>query len=143
MRLSKYLGQHSSYILDSSIFKNWQVQRSIDEDADPPLVNYSLENSLLELSCDLEDERIRSLFIKNEEHLGETLSDVSFSIDRDSLAQKFGTPSKSGKEFSDPILGEYGPWDRFQMDEYTIHFQFSVDSKKIVMMTLMRNDVLP
>jgi hypothetical protein len=42
----------------------------------------------------------------------------------------------------DPILGEYGPWDRFARLGYTIHVEYRADADCIKMITLMRPDVV-
>jgi len=59
------------------------------------------------------------------------------------VRERLGTPSKSGPRISDPILGEYGEWDRFTKAEHTIHVQFRPDADRIKQITLMRNDVVP
>jgi len=97
----------------------------------------------LELNCDREDEKIRYTFLEAETHAGAVISEVPFQLCRDEVLARFGSPSKSGGPVSHPILGNLGPWDRFQGQEYTIHVQYTVSSNSIERITLMRNDVAP
>ena len=119
------------------------MEYSLDNDSDPPEVRFEFVGCGLALNCDREDERINSIFLETEEHAGTVLSEVPFHLSRDEVLERFGSPSKSGKAMSDPILGKYGPWDRFKGPEYTVHVQYKVDSDSIEKITLMRNDVVP
>jgi hypothetical protein len=115
----------------------------VEDDSDPPFVGYVFVGCGLQITCDCEDERVRSLFVESEAHGGTDLSEVPFHLRRDEVLARFGLPSKSGKGFTDPILGDFGPWDRFQGPGYTVHFQYKVASDSIEKITLMRNDVVP
>jgi hypothetical protein len=143
MRMADYLGRKASCLLEAEPFKNWSVERSVDDDSDPPEVHYTFRNGGLELSCDREDESVSSIFLEREEHAGTVLSDVPFNLGRDEVLARFGAPTKSGEQHSHPILGDYGPWDTFRLTEYTLHVQYTLDSDAIEMITLMRNDVVP
>jgi hypothetical protein len=143
MRLAKFLGQNASCLLEAEPFKNWPVRRTVDDDSDPPEVLCSFVDCGLRFNCDRHDERVNSLFLEAETHAGTVLSEVPFHLSRDEVLARFGSPSKSGEGFSDPVLGDYGPWDRFQGPAYTMHVQYKADSDSIKMITLMRNDVVP
>jgi hypothetical protein len=143
VRLARYLGQNASCLLEAEPFKNWPVERSVDDDSDPPDVEYTFVGCGLELNCDREDERVRSIFLEAEAHAGTVLSEVPFHLRRHEVLARFGSPSKSGEGFSDPILGDFGPWDRFRSPEYAVHVQYKAGSDSIEMITLMRNDVVP
>lgn len=143
MKMAQYLGKNASSLLDFEQFKHWPVERSVDEDSDPPEVRYVFEDCGLEFNCDLEGEYIRALFFEKERHSGVVLSEIPFSLCRNEVLSQFGTPSKSGEAFSDPILGDYGAWDRFEASGYAIHFQYSAEVDTIEKITLMRSDVVP
>ncbi len=57
--------------------------------------------------------------------------------------EHFGRPSKSGDKSSHPILGDYGAWDRFEMNGYVVRFEYKMNSSGITNITFMRNDVVP
>lgn len=141
MKLAKYLGQNASVLLSANPFNGWAVERIVDEDSDPPEVRYVFKKCGFQLNCDFEDERVNTLFFEKEQHAGTQLSEVPFSLTRDEVLSRFGSPSKSGEGFTDPILGKYGAWDRFHGPEYTLHIQYAPDSGRIEKVTLMRNDV--
>lgn len=143
MKLAKYLGRKSSDLLEAEPFKDWGVERMVEDDSDPPFVGYSFKDSGFQVSCDRESENIRSLFLEKESHSGNELSDIPFSFSRDQVLEKLGSPSKSGKSVSHPVLGEFGAWDRFQNNEYTTHVEYRTDSDEIKKITVMRNDVTP
>ena len=143
MKLASYLGQNASSLLEAEPFKNWTVERTVDDESDPPEVRYVFENCGFQFNCDRENESVNTLFLEKEEHAGTVLSEVPFSLGRDEVLSRFGSPSKSGEGFSHPVLGEFGDWDRFQRSDYTVHVQYCVDSDRIEKITLMRNDVAP
>jgi hypothetical protein len=143
MRFANYLGQKASCLLEAEPFKNWPIKRSVDDDSDPPEVRYSFVNCGLRFNCDRHDERVNSLFLEAEEHAGTILSEVPFHLRRDEVLARFGSPSKCGEGFSHPVLGDYGPWDRFQGPQYTVHVQYKACFDSIEKITLMRNDVVP
>ncbi len=143
MRLARFLGQKASCLLSAEPFKNWPIERSVDDESDPPEVRYSFVDCGLRFNCDRHDERINCLFLEAESHDGTVLSEVSFRLRRDEVLARFGSPSRSGEGFSHPVLGDFGSWDRFQGHKYTVHVQYQVDSEGIAKITLMRNDVVP
>lgn len=143
MKLVKYLGQKASVLLEAEPFMEWHVDRTIDDDSDPPLVSYSFGECGLQFNCDRDDECIRSLFLDKDKHAGIVLSEVPFGLHRAEVLSQFGNPSKSGDRVSHPILGNFGAWDRFRNSGYTLHVQYGVDKDRIEKITLMRNDVAP
>ncbi len=143
MRMAEYLGLKASCLLETELFKNCPVKRMVDDDSDPPEVRIRIVGCGLALNCDRKDERVNAIFLESEEFAGAVLSEVPFYLSRDEVLERFGSPSKSGKAISDPILGEYGPWDRFEGPKCTVHIQYKVHSNSIERITLMRNDVVP
>lgn len=143
MKMADYLGRDVSRLLEAEPFKHWPVEYFVDDDADPPVAGYIFLGCGLQINCDRGDERVRSLFLEKEEHDGEVLSELPFKQDRARVLARMGTPSKSGAGFSNPILGDFGPWDRFRRSDFTVHVQYTTDSEAIEKITLMRNDVVP
>ncbi len=144
MKMSQFLGKPACSLLEVEPFQTWPVKRRVDDDSDPPVVYYTFPGCGLQLSCDRgEHELLHSVFLKAEEHAGIVLSEVPFNQRREQVLARFGLPSRSSERVVDDILGEFGPWDRFQMPEYTVHVQYKLESDTIEMITLMRNDVVP
>ena len=143
MDLSKYLGKHSSVLLNINPFRKWGVTRRVDDDSCPPLVGYVFSGHGLQISCDRDAETIRSIFIETEKNDGVVLSQIPFNIERDALISLIGLPVKSGKKVTHAVLGSFGLWDRFQVGNYMLHIQYCVNVDKIEKITLMRGDVAP
>ena len=143
MKIAEFLGKPVSSLLEAEPFKNWPIEGSVSDDSDPPVAYYTFLGCGLQLECDREPEIVSSVFLHAEEHAGIVLSEVPFNQSRAQVLARFGSPSRSGERMSDPVLGEFGSWDRFQMPDYTIHFQYDLESDTIKMITLMRNDVAP
>ena len=93
-------------------FKNWTFEKSFDDDPEVPIIHYVFPHNALELRCDLDDQ-ISVIFLRSEH-----LLDVPFSFTRERIADRFGSPSRSGGGIIDPILGEHGAWDRFDRPGY-------------------------
>jgi len=91
--------------------------------------------------CD-DDEKIDTIFIESEKLRRDFLG-IPFSFSRNDVLSTFGSPSKSGEARRDPILGEYGPWDRFDEAHHSIHVSYEAHADRIRMVTLMRADVVP
>jgi len=144
MRISEFLGNHVSSILREAPFKNWPVEQSSEDDLEEPGTDYQFREHGLELRCDLDD-KVRVIFLHAEDLGGfdEGLLEIPFSSSRTQVQEYFGTPSKSGGKYSDPVLGEYGEWDRFERQGYAIHIEYRTDSDRIRQITLMRSDVVP
>ncbi len=143
MRMSEFLGKPASKLVEAEPFKSWPVERWVDDDSDPPLVGYEFQDCGLQLNCDREHETVRSVFLETDKHEQFVLSEIPFTENRQQLMKRLGMPSKSGERTSHPILGNFGPWDRFQATNYTIHVQFELESDTIAKITLMRNDATP
>jgi len=140
----KYVGSYVSELLQGEPFKHWPVERSVDDDLDEILINYIFDGHGLSVICD-NDERIRTVFLHADDYgsFREPAFEIPFSTSREGVLKHFGTPSKSGGKFTDPVLGEYGGWDRFSLPYVTIHVEYKPDADEIKLITLMRNDVVP
>src|SRR5688572_27197956 len=135
--LANYLGSPASTMLSQAPFKSWPVEKSFEYDLEEPIIHYVFPMHGLELRCDRED-KISTIFLYSDQLNGfdESLLDAPFSLNRQQAMERFGSPSKSGGKISDPILGEYGPWDRFAQPGYTLHFQYRLDADCIEKITL-------
>ncbi len=144
MNFSNYLGKHVSTMLAEHPFKDWSFERSVEMDLEPPIAQYVFGNHGLALQCD-QDEKISVIFLFSDKYDGfdESLMEFPFSWKREQVVGHFGTPTKGGGRMKDPILGEYGGWDRFDYPNYTVHIEYRPDSDRIKMVTLMRPDVTP
>lgn len=142
--ISDYLGLHASIMLNDEPFKGWLFERSVEEELDPPIVHYIFPARGVELRCD-DDEKVSVIFLQFDEmeRFDTGLDGLPFSWTRKQVMDRFGTPSKSGEKSSHPILGLYGAWDRFAMPNYTIRFEYNMDSVGVRKITLMRNDIVP
>ena len=140
--LATYIGKDAVAMLDAEPFKNWVVEKSVEgdlpeDDLLEPIMQYVFPKNGLELRCH-QDGRIRVVFIHSGEYGGfdEKMLDLPFSSTRQQVLSLFGTPLESGSKLHDPILGEYGAWDKFAGDGYMIHFQYYPDADKIKLITL-------
>jgi hypothetical protein len=137
--LASYLGKPASVMLVAPPFVSWVSEKSVNDDEEGYSVDYFFPQNGLEVRCD-GDERIKTIFLSSD---GCRFVDISPSSTRLDIMERFGPPSKSGIGVNDPVLGEYGPWDRFKKVDHTIHAEYRVGSNRIRMITLMRPDVVP
>ncbi len=144
VQLAQYLGRESSVLLADPPFKDWIFTKSIETDLEEPRIDYVFAHNGMDFVCDA-DETVRSIFLYSEELrcFKETVQDLPFGATRQEVMARFGSPSKSGGSFSDPILGKYGAWDRFARGAYAIHVEYHLDGSGIEGITLMRADVVP
>ena len=142
--LANYLGNPASAMLEDLPFKVWPVQKSFEDDLPERIIHYVFPQHGLELRCDSHD-NVSTIFLYSDEFNGfdESLFDVPFSSSRLQVKERLGTPSKSGGKISDPILGEYGAWDRFARSGHTVHIEYRADADNIKKITLIRSDVVP
>lgn len=142
--LANYLGNPVSTMLEASPFKLWPVDKSFEKDLPTPIIHYVFRQHGLELRCD-GDDRVNTIFLYSDEFGGfdELLLEFPFSSSRQQVRERLGTPSKSGGKLSDPILGKYGPWDRFARSGHAIHVEYRIDADCIKKITLIRADVVP
>jgi hypothetical protein len=142
--LTNYLGSPASAVLRNEPFKNWIFEKSFENDLEEPLIDYVFAQNGVDLVCDRND-KVTTIFLYSDEArcFKESLQDLPFSSTRQEVVDRLGPPSKSGGGIKDPILGEYGAWDRFARPNYTIHVEYRVDADVIKKITLMRADVVP
>ncbi|MBD9624016.1 hypothetical protein IB279_13795 [Ensifer sp. ENS06] len=139
--LMKFLGEEVSLLLQSSPFKGWSFERTVDEDLPERSVNYVSARNGFSIVCDSR-ERVSSIFLES----GNTqlnVEDLPFSADRDYVLRLLGNPSKTGAPHKDSILGDFGAWDRFDGATCSLHIEYHVKKDGIRRITLMRPEVAP
>jgi hypothetical protein len=141
IELAKYLNREVSCLLNAEPFCDWQVTRTVYDDSDPPLVGYVFNSRGVQLNCDREGEKVRSLFFEKGGYAESLSSDISFSLRRQEVRSQLGPPSKSGDKFSHAVLGDFGPWDRFELTNFVLHIEYGLEDDGIEKVTLMRSDV--
>lgn len=131
-------------LLADAPFKHWSFEKSFDTDLEELLINYVFAQDGMDFACDAED-NVRTIFLYADESrcFVEGVDDLPFTSGRREVIARLGSPAKSGGRLSHPILGEYGPWDRFARSGYVIHVQCRPDADVINQITLMRADVVP
>lgn len=142
--LANYLGREASTLLGDTPFKNWAFEKSFETDLNKPLIDYVFAKDGMDFVCDGED-KVNSIFLYFDEsrYFSEGVQDLPFTTRRQEVITRLGVPTKSGGRISDPILGEYGAWDRFSRSGYVIHVEYRLDADVIKKITLMRADVVP
>lgn len=142
--LAKYLGNPVSAMLTEEPFNNWDYETSFENDLEKPRIDYVFPQNGLDITCD-GDERVTTIFLYADvsRHFAEGLHDIPFSATRQQTLALLGRPSRSGGRISDPILGEFGPWDRFDGSDYSVHIAYRADADRIKQITLIRADRIP
>ncbi len=143
MEISKKLGRNAGSVLESVPFNQWDFERTLDEDSDPPLIGYRSKDGAIQMNCDVGSENLRSLFFGQKLAGNPAFEDLPFELGRTEVVAKFGEASKSGGKLVHPILGEMGAWDRFQKDGFVLHLEYGADSEIVERVTIMRDDVAP
>ena len=136
----RYLGRSASDLLGDKPFASWPFERSVETELEEPEVYYVFDGHGLRLTCDSQ-EVVRSIFIHQD--FDTTLVELPFDLTRGDLLRTYGQPAKSGEALKDPILGEYGGWDRYHLDNYFVHFQFEPGENSVSMITLMLDTFAP
>ena len=142
--LEEYLGKLATTMLSDAPFKDWTFDKSFEKDLDELRIDYIFPRNGLDFICD-GDDRVRTIFLYSDDHrrFEEGIVDFPFSLTRQEVMERLGSPSKSGGPVNDPILGNFGTWDRFARLGYSIHVEYRADSDRINKITFMRSDVVP
>ena len=143
-KLASYLGKDAATLLSDSPFRGWPVKRTVETGLEKPIIDYAFDQNGMTFACD-ESGQINTIFLyaNKERCFTEEVADLAFDSKRDEVIGVLGAPSKSGSRLKDPILGEYGAWDRFARMAYTVHIEYCIDSDGIARITIMRADVVP
>ncbi|KAA3449270.1 hypothetical protein C7I87_17755 [Mesorhizobium sp. SARCC-RB16n] len=133
-----YLGKPASSLLTSPQFESWKFKRTVDDDLPETRIDYVSARNKFSFICD-EDEKINTIFIEADS-LDRDLLNIPFSFSRSDVLNVLGVPSKSGAARTDPFLGEYGPWDRFDEARHSIHILYHAHVDRIRRVALARAD---
>src|SRR5882757_7622136 len=109
MKIPEYLGKHISIMLEKTPFKNWPVEKYIEDDLEEKPTHYTFKGHSIEVRCD-QDGKINTIFLESGEDNGfdKSLFEIPFSLSRKQVLERFGTPSKSGGKSSSAFLGGSG-----------------------------------
>lgn len=122
-------------------YEHLTFKRTVENDLPIQIIDYVCVDKGLSLACE-SNERIRSIFLEAADLIYSELG-LPLQCGRRVVLADLGVPSSSGKPRVHPILGEYGPWDRFDYENHSIHISYDPRSDKIRILTLMRSDVVP
>ncbi|TPN34159.1 hypothetical protein FKO01_12075 [Mesorhizobium sp. B2-3-3] len=135
-----YLGKPASSLLTSPPFESWKFKRTFDNYLPDIRIDYVSARNKFSFICD-EYEKIDTIFIEAD-NLDRELFDIPFSSSRNDVLGILGMPSKRGEPRTDPFLGEFGPWDRFDKADYLIHILYHAHVDRIRRVTLARADAV-
>ena len=138
--LLDYLGNPASSLLTSPPFVSWKFRRTVDRLLPEIRIDYVSARNKFAFICD-SDERINTIFIEAD-NLGRDLLDIPFSSSRNDVLSVLGMPAKSGAARKDPYLGKFGPWDRFDEAQYSIHVLYHPHADRIKRVSLARADAV-
>ena len=77
-KIAEYLGTEVAVFLQDERFKGWKVERTEENELEPPVVYYVFPEGGLALECDA-DERISTIFLRSKD--GHTFDDKLISPD--------------------------------------------------------------
>jgi len=142
--IASYLGKDASVLLAEPPFNSWTYEKSFEDDLEKPRIDYVFAQGGMDFVCDRES-KVRTIFLYSDDLrcFNENVQDLPLTSSRQTVIDYLGVPSKSGGKINDPILGEYGAWDRFVRPGYAIHVEYRLDVDIINKITLMRADVVP
>jgi hypothetical protein len=137
--MAGYLGRDVDELLNAEPFSGWEAVRSVE--TDPTIeIRYEFEGHGVDLICDRSD-RIQTVFVHRGD--GEALVGIPFAMSRNQVLGRFGAPASSGRAVRLPVLGDRGPWDRFDIPEGVLHIQYAVARDEIDLVTLVLRHVMP
>lgn len=139
--LTDCLGMDASALLEAEPFKFWKFDRSIENDLAERLIDYVCDVEGFSMTCDADD-RIRAIFIQSSALVHAELN-MPPQAGRSEVRASLGAPSRSGEASKDIVLGEYGAWDRYEKERYSLHIEYAPHTDRIKMVTLIRPDSIP
>ncbi len=142
--IASLLGMPASDALRSPLLAGLDFERSVETDLPEIIVEYTCDDRGVEVHADA-DERVQTVFLTRVEAspFSDGLDDLRFAWTQPEARRRLGEPERSGPRYDDPILGVYGPWDRFARDGHAIHVRFDLDRGEITRITFMRADIVP
>ena len=140
-KAAELLGKSVTDVLRVAPFCDWPFEKSADNDLDEPLIYFEFKDHGVSLTC-------RDIQIISTIHFSATGQAASHFelptfLTRDGVRDQFGIPHASGEGMDDPVLGRYGPFDRYDHPDHSVHFEFFPDDDRIKLITLMASPVVP
>lgn len=144
LNYAAFVGRPISEFCGDPTVAKWSTERIFDEEIDETSVDYIFAENGVAIRCDLDD-TIRVIFLSADENGGfdDSCFVPKFSWSRAEVLERFGTPDKQGEGLSDPVLGEFGPFDRFAYAKVSLHIEYRADRDAIRLITLMHPGSAP
>lgn len=147
MKMSKYIGKSITDFLKEEPFYSWNYSRtSTDED---DVLNQGFDYEFygygLAIHCNI-DEIIETIFLDSKDYgeVNEILTEIPFTYTRKQVRDYFGiSPEFSRDALNDPILGEFGPYDRFRLYNVLIGVEFKGKKDEISQISFMPLEAFP
>lgn len=139
--LRDYLGMNASALLEAQPYRSWTFERTIEGDLLDCPIYYVCEAEGFSMNCD-GDDRINAIFLTSAD-LAHAELNLPLQCKRRDVLASLGSPTRSGEPSKDNILGEYGAWDRYDEEHYSLHIEYVPHNDRIKMVTLMRPDAVP
>lgn len=141
-RLARCLGRPVWAVVAEEPFSDWDFEKSSDPDL--PRSDYVFPDSGFDIVAD-EADLVTTLFLyfDDERNFAEGLAEFSGSTTRSEVLRRLGAPLRSRKPLKDPILGDFGAADRFDLEGHSVQVEFRPDRDQVKLVVLMRSDVLP
>ena len=135
------IGRSVSDLLACKPLRDWPYKRSTDEDSGEELIYLEFKEHGLNFILRDKGMVTTAFFDANGE--AARWFELPTHLSRAEVRQEFGTPESSGEGFTDSVLGEFGPHDRFEFSGYLAHFEFLPNEDRLKRITLMMPSVAP
>ena len=68
---------------------------------------------------------------------------ISWTMSRSEARALLGQPTRSQEGSTIPVLGQFGPFDRFDPPHHCVHLEYRADADRLRQVTLMHPSVAP
>ncbi len=113
--------------------------REVFSELPRPLIHDLFPAHGLEFRSD-DANQVQTVFLAGPSRTVVTVSgiDLRLGLTRAEVVASLGAASASGPPVHDPILGDYGPWDRFVMPGCRVHVEYALQGDGVRRMTFSR-----
>ena len=138
--LTQLLGKQDTTLLSAIPFRKWSFEKSIEKDLTPPITDYVCTENGMDFVCD-EDGTVSAIFLYFDEvrRFSGNIIELPSTKRQSEVIKLLGIPTQRGDKSYDPILGAYGPWDRFVRPPNIIQIEYHVNDDSIKKITLMKS----
>jgi len=136
------IGKKAEDVISDRMFYNMKREDIYDEDDDIKPHGYSFHENGIDINIDDKGDVV-AIFLSQKHIRSTEIYGITSNISRTFLINNIGNPVKTGGKFIDDILGEFGPWDRFEYGEFCLHAEYDVDGEIVKTLTLMDKSVVP